>query len=167
MPVASKGIFISALYYILYPVMSLMGIFPLMSPDAVHARRVPSLGGYTAETRGDVILLIGCISGMIFGGIHCIGWNQGQIQWRVFSLAMLGAPVSIFLCYSYSSLRKYWRRMPSIDSFFQISLVISFMVYFIARIALIVLVVMNLLSPPLGVYNTVTWTKFIPHYSLS
>jgi hypothetical protein len=50
--------------------MSLMGVAPVISPGVVRSHRVPSLGGYT-RTRGGIILLVGCFSGMVFGAIHC------------------------------------------------------------------------------------------------
>jgi len=149
-------------YYLFYPFLSLMGLEPIISPAAVRARRVPSLGGY-AETRGGIILLIGCMSGTLFGAIHCLGWNDPL--WLELSLAVLFAPVSILLSYTYESLDSHLGCLPSIIKiFFRITMAVSCAMYIIARIGLIAYMLASLqwLSP--GVYDTVAWTKFIPHY---
>jgi hypothetical protein len=106
--VLAAGGLCSYTFYLFYPFLSLMGLEPIISPRAVHSRRVPSLGGY-AETRGGIILLIGCFSGMLFGGIYCLGWSQGVITWREASLAILFAPASIFLSYGYGTLSDHWK----------------------------------------------------------
>jgi hypothetical protein len=147
--------------------------FQIISPRAVHSRRVPSLGGY-ARTHGGIILLIGCGSGMVFGGIHCAGWNfffqkhTEQMLWRAASVIILCAPLSIFLSYVYevSSLGRQY--LPStVDTKVQVVLetstwICSFL-YIAARITLIVLMLLSLRSLPSGVYDTVSWTRFIPH----
>jgi len=160
---AAGGFCRSSTLYLFYPFLSLMGLATIISPSAVHSRRVPSLGGY-AETRGGIVLLVGCFSGMLFGGIHCLGWFQGERLWPEASLAILFAPVSIFLSYCYGALSDHWKFLPSIDSFFGIMVAISSAIYITARIGLIVLMLMNLRSLPAGAYDTVTWTSFIPHY---
>jgi len=91
-----------------------------------------------------------------------MGWNylfQGQIAWRVASLSIFSAPVYSLIFYACRDLRinlPSFLRMPM--------LTIALIVYVIARIGLIVLMLMSLRSLPPGAYDTVTWTKFIPHY---
>ncbi|KAG2070604.1 hypothetical protein BDR04DRAFT_1099910 [Suillus decipiens] len=151
----------------IYPLPSLMGGEISNSPRAVHSRRVPSVGGYDMKHSKDhrmVILLIGCFSAAVFGGIHCLAWNvlfpghAEQMLWRVASLAIVSVSASIFLQSSYFN----WRKK---DSFvIRVSVqVVSFFVYIVARITLIVLVLMSFRSLPPGVYDTVAWTRFIPH----
>jgi hypothetical protein len=166
------GDLFSYFYYLIYPFLSLM-TFQIISPRAVHSHRVPSLGGY-ARTHGGTILLIGCGSGMVFGGIHCAGWNfffqkhAEQMLWRAASVVILCAPLSIFLSYVYevSSLGRQY--LPStVDTKVQVALetatwICSFL-YIAARITLIVLMLLSLGSLPPGVYDTVSWTRFIPH----
>ncbi|KAG1769410.1 hypothetical protein EDD22DRAFT_771251 [Suillus occidentalis] len=101
-----------------YPLPSFMGVGIFNSPHAVHSRRVPSAGGYDvddAHRHRFIMLFIGCFSGAVFGGMHCLGWNvlfQGrveQILWRAASLAIVSAPVSIFLLNSYAIyLNHFW-----------------------------------------------------------
>ncbi|KAG2070603.1 hypothetical protein BDR04DRAFT_1142728, partial [Suillus decipiens] len=123
----------------MYPLPSLMGLGIYQSPRAAHSRRVPSVGGYDmkrSQNHNIVILLTGCFSGAVFGGIHCLGWNdsfQGlaeQTLWRVASLAIVSAPVSLPLLTSYM----IWRGSNDIIEF---PAVASSAVYIVARIILI------------------------------
>jgi hypothetical protein len=166
----------------LYPLPSFMGVGTFNSPHAVQSRRVPSAGGYDVEDahRHRIIMLfIGCFSGAVFGGMHCLGWNvlfQGraeQILWRAASLAIVSAPVSIFLLNSYAIwkghfwLDHFWRDNSWLDHFGEaiafLVVFASFFTYVFARATLIVLILMSFRSLPPGIYDTVTWTKFIPH----
>jgi hypothetical protein len=166
----------------LYPLPSFMGVGIFNSPHAVHSRRVPSAGGYDvgdAHRHRFIMLFTGCFSGAVFGGMHCLGWNvlfQGraeQILWRAASLAIVSAPVSIFVLNSYAIwlghfwLDHFWLNDSWVDqlgeavAFFVIFA--SFISYIIARVTLIVLILMSFRSLPPGVYDTVAWTEFIPH----
>jgi hypothetical protein len=206
----AKGLY-SYVIYLLHSFMSLIGIRPIISPDSARSRRVPTLGGYN-EARGDIILQSGCLSGVLFGAIHCMGWNslvQGpQVAWRVASILIICSPIYIF--YPYRLLDTYWRTLTSlnfprfilssIDRPFAVVVssvrypaariiltyylsiiiyftrcilttinrpfyvVVSSVTYTAARIILIVLILLSLISLPRGAYDTVSWTKFIPHY---
>jgi hypothetical protein len=152
-----------------YPFLSLMGLSSNYPPRSVHSRRVSSIGGYDESSvfsRPMIVLLIGCLSGAVFGGIHCLGWNvlfrgyAEQILWRAASLAIVSAPASILLAgcvMRVSSCSKVIEASALYVSF------ISFFIYIIARVILIVLIFMSFRSLPSGIYDTVTWTNFIPH----
>ncbi|KAG2117515.1 hypothetical protein BD769DRAFT_1778026 [Suillus cothurnatus] len=93
-----------------YPFSSLMGLSTHNSSRAVHSRRVSSVVGYDGSivsSRAIIILLVGCLSGAAFGGIHCLGWNvlfrghAEQMLWRAASLAIVSAPVSIIPFWGY------------------------------------------------------------------
>ncbi|KAJ8582550.1 hypothetical protein M405DRAFT_937709 [Rhizopogon salebrosus TDB-379] len=147
----------------MYPFLSLMSIEPVISPRAVLARRIASLGGYT-DSRGGTILLIECSSGMAFGAIHCVGWSYffqkhtEQVLWRVASLTILCAPISTPIFYCFVVLG--WFDLAEL--FFLIVLLAGF-AYIAARLTLIVLILLSFRSLPPGAYDTVAWTKFIPH----
>jgi hypothetical protein len=166
----------------LYPLPSFMGVGIFNSPHAVHSRRVPSAGGYDvddAHRHRFIMLFIGCFSGAVFGGMHCLGWNvlfQGraeQILWRAASLAIVSAPVSIFLLNSYAIwlghywLDHFWLNDSWVDQLGEavafLVIFASFFSYIFARVILIVLILMSFRSLPPGVYDTVAWTEFIPH----
>ncbi|KAG1880135.1 hypothetical protein F4604DRAFT_1620150 [Suillus subluteus] len=155
--------------HLTYPFLSLMGVVAIISPSAARSRRVPSLGGYDQAWGGNhaskILLLIGCFTGMVFGGIHCLGWDYSfhrhaeHILWRATSLVVLCAPIVISL-----DTLSYMRDWKNFQIFvFPPGFIASFM-YIAARVTLIVLVVLSLLrSLPTGVYDTVAWTRFIPH----
>ncbi|KAG2141002.1 hypothetical protein DEU56DRAFT_734774 [Suillus clintonianus] len=146
-----------------------MGIQVDISPSAARSRRVSSLGGY-GEYNAKIVLLFGCFSGIVFGGIHCLGWNYlfqkytEHMLWRAASLWIACAPVFFFLTYWHM----VWRGDTSdfADKTGIIVVLISSFVYIVARIILIVLMMMSLRSLPLGVYDTVAWTTFIPHFNM-
>ncbi|KAG1762418.1 hypothetical protein EDD22DRAFT_1027991, partial [Suillus occidentalis] len=158
-------------YFISYPFISLMGILVIISPRAARSRRVPSLGGYSRDMdrgsstglAGETVLLIGCFSGMVFGGIHCLGWNYflqrhaELILWRATSLGIICAPVVISL-----NTLSYMRRERLGIFGFAPGLIASY-IYIVARLTLFALMMLSLRSLPTGVYDTVAWTTFIPH----
>jgi hypothetical protein len=150
-----------------YPILTLMGAATFNSSRAVRSRRVPSVGGYDEDSAGrhrTTILLIGCCSGAVFGAIHCLGWNdafQGrteQLLWRVASLEIVLTPVAILML-SYF----LWADDSEGEVVASVGLVVGALIYMVARITLIVLLLMSLRTLPPGVYDTVAWTKFIPH----
>ncbi|KAG1781120.1 hypothetical protein EV702DRAFT_644763 [Suillus placidus] len=154
--------------YLVYPFLSLMGIIVRISPRAARSRRVPSLGGYKQTWNrphaSEIVLLTGCFSGMVFGGIHCLGWNYffhrhtEDILWRTTSLGVICAPVVISL--DTLSYMRYWKNL----KIFGLPLgLIASLIYITARVTLIVLMILSLRSLPTGVYDTVAWTRFIPH----
>ncbi|KAG0702525.1 hypothetical protein DFH29DRAFT_494408 [Suillus ampliporus] len=153
--------------YLIGPLSSLSGTHVLISPHDVHSRRVPSLGGY-GEYHGGIILLIGCFSGMVFGGIHCLGWNflfqrhTDQILWRAASLGIACVPIFLLLEGGCTIL---WPNYVQgvLASLFQCATIITPFIYISARVIVIVLMMLSLRSLPAGVYDTVAWTKFIPH----
>ncbi|KAG2111835.1 hypothetical protein DEU56DRAFT_896527 [Suillus clintonianus] len=155
--------------YIVYPFGSLIGVNVSMFDPAPRSHQVVSLGGY-GKYHDMIVLLIGCFSGMVFGGIHCLGWNYlfqrhaEHILWRTASLGIVCAPVPLFLAIRYAM----W--MGNMGDFGMASeilvLLISPFIYIVARITLIVLMMLSLRSLPLGVYDTVAWTTFIPHFNM-
>jgi len=158
-----NGFFKHYAFYLLYPVLSLIGFEAIISPDAVHSRRVPSLGGY-ADIRASTERLIGCISGILFGAIHCMGWNflfDGQTEWRIACLAMVFAPPYTLVLYRYGF---SGNGADVIGRFTLYTTAISCAIYIVVRVALIVLMLMSLRSLPPGAYDTVAWSTFIPHY---
>jgi hypothetical protein len=92
---------------LIYPFTSLMSIGASVSPHAVHFHRVPSLGGYNNDLYATNVRLIGCFSGMVFGMIHCLGWNYlfqiptEHTLWHAASLAIAGAPALLVLYVEY------------------------------------------------------------------
>ncbi|KAG1721808.1 hypothetical protein EDB19DRAFT_1960059, partial [Suillus lakei] len=141
---------------------SLTGSHVLISPSAVHARRVPSLGGYR-ESHVAITLLIGCSSGMVFGVVHYLGWNYSfplLIVWRVYVIMMTCMPVIFLLTVGFGM----WLGDDNVvrKKMFSMGL-LSVIGYFLLRMIVIIFTMMSLQSWPPGVYDTVAWTEYIPH----
>ncbi|KAG2755143.1 hypothetical protein P692DRAFT_20827581 [Suillus brevipes Sb2] len=151
---------------LIYPFTSLMGIGASVSPRAAHSRRVPSLGGYSNHYYATSVRLIGCFSGMVFGAIHCLGWNYlfqrptEHMLWRAASLGIASAPALLFVYVEYWV---GWRNSRVVRYIIMCVALITSIIYIAARVTLIVLIMLSLRSLPLGAYDTVAWTQFISH----
>ncbi|KIK42237.1 hypothetical protein CY34DRAFT_805141 [Suillus luteus UH-Slu-Lm8-n1] len=153
---------------------------------------LPSLGAndgslFGPHRAGIVSLITGCVSGMVFGGIHCLGWNflfprhTEQTLWRVASTGMTCSPLMFTSMFATALLMDILelefglqlitsRESPPI---FYIFLffggavnTLSAYLYIFARVTVIVLMFMSLRSLPPGAYYKVAWTDFIPHINL-
>ncbi|KAG2117532.1 hypothetical protein BD769DRAFT_1362737 [Suillus cothurnatus] len=135
-----------------------------------------------------IVFIIEGFSGMVFGGIHCLGWNSlfprhvEQTLWRVASIGTAVGMLAVFLiCFGLAALLDLL--FPSsesdgtseLDGFNDcmnayVGKIIGFFsignTYTFARLALIVLMILSLRSLPPGAYYTVAWNKFIPHANL-
>ncbi|KAG1717713.1 hypothetical protein EDB19DRAFT_1999006, partial [Suillus lakei] len=150
--------------YVMHPFIRLMGTEEI-APLPARSWHVPSIGGY-----GDYLRVpIGCLGGIVFGGVHCLGWNYlfqkhtEQILWRAASLGIVCTPVCILLDFEYFSWLKEKKRMDGFHKVFVICVgLISGFIYVSARVTLLVLM-LNLRSLPPGVYDTVAWSQLVPH----
>ena len=144
---------------------------PNVSLGVVHSRRVPSLRGFT-YIHENIMVSIGSFSAMVFGGIHCMGWNflferhTDQLLWRNACLAVLWSSASISMAYGIVVLSKKW---VFLQSDFMVTLIITIIsigcfAYIGARLILVVLIFLSFRSLAPGTYDTVAWTKFIPHF---
>ena len=99
----------------------------------------------------------------VFGGLHLLAWNyelptpEEKTLWRFSSIAIMALPPAF---YFWEILR--WRR-GSLGSVNLVGLVAMFL-YLVARIYNFVEVFFSLRSTPEGLYETVQWTNFIPHF---
>ncbi|KAG0702531.1 hypothetical protein DFH29DRAFT_494527 [Suillus ampliporus] len=152
--------------HLIRPLVSLSGTSVSISPYDVHSRRVPSLGGY-GRYHGGIILLIGCFSVMVFGGIHCLGWNflfqrhAEQMLWRAASLGIACIPIFLLLEGRYMIMTGFSGNV--VGALLRYGTPTTLFIYISARVIVIVLMMLSLRSLPPGVYDTVAWTKFIPH----
>lgn len=145
----------------------------LMANDRISA---PS-----GRTREQIIIIIGCISGMVFGMIHCLGWNflfpkhAEQILWRV---ASIGIPVIFSAILGLIRLPRLLAGLPLLPGLidnlekFMMKATGSYIAIYIVfyyvptRVMVIVLMILSLRSLPPGTYDTVAWSEFIPHVDL-
>ncbi|KAG1732838.1 hypothetical protein EDB19DRAFT_1246315 [Suillus lakei] len=147
------------------------------------------IGGYEDRpTEFDMPIIptiIGCVSGIVYGGIHCLGWNflfsrhAEHILWRVASIAMVYAPLMTFFVFTTISVVDMklvdfgwiWDKIPSrlqviISASYACFEILSTLFYAFARVTTVVLMMLSLRSLPPGAYDTVAWTNFIPHVNL-
>ncbi|KAK7040672.1 hypothetical protein VNI00_009578 [Paramarasmius palmivorus] len=112
----------------------------------------------------------------LFGAIHCIPWNfqfpthTEQLLWRISAGGLVVLPVGlgvVFVILFLIGALVDWCGKDSED-FIGFSLVIFDalllpIAYFVARVILMVLALMELRNLPQSAYQTVQWTTFIPH----
>lgn len=108
---------------------------------------------------------------ILFGAIHCFAWTfqfpspTEQFLWRIASLVTITAPTVWAIVYSISLVddckHQYGKRIgqKTMDSLSAIAVP----VYLIARTILIGLAFSSIRSLPCATYETVFWTRFIPH----
>lgn len=131
-------------------------------------QRVPTFWANCADeavTIADVVVLL---VAMAFGAVHCIVWSYAfpshmeLLMWHVSAISIVAVPVAILL-----SLAVYILICLFSETLANILLVTSFIVcaifYIAGRILLLVLSFTTLRSLPIGAYQTVKWTTFVPH----
>lgn len=111
----------------------------------------------------------------VFSAIHVAAWNWTfrsptiRILWRVFSVAATGSPLfSLLASVVYGSIP------PSSHSVMRGSInkrivfgsvIFGVVVYFISHVGLLVLIFYSFCSMPEGVYETIKWMNYFPHFS--
>ena len=136
--------------------------------DLSREDRVPRFwGNSTDEQIAADMIVLGV--GVCFGAIHCISWgftfptHTELLMWRVSCIAITAVPIYIPLgllfgaWLEYMGLKKFG--VP-IFYFFSIS---GGILYILARAITLVLAFTSLRDLPLGAYEIVHWTTFIPH----
>ncbi|KAG2356742.1 hypothetical protein BDR07DRAFT_1533932, partial [Suillus spraguei] len=111
---------------------------------------------------------IGSASGMVFGVIHCLGWNffpghTEQIFWRV---ASIGVPCSLIVPFLGAAVFLSHDHVTDLQHAFEPLMgcvTCCIFLYLFARFTIIVLMFLSLRSLPPGAYHTVVWSEFIPH----
>ena len=108
--------------------------------------------------------------GVVFGGIHCVGWffsfpsSDEAMLWRVSSAVLTGTAFLLPIFLSFVGLfsdifsGNNHRRI-----FFTIFLSIILLVYVVSRLLLLVEAFISLRHLTPGVLVLVEWTSFIPH----
>jgi hypothetical protein len=104
---------------------------------------------------------------MLFSALHVAAWNWEfpspivRELWRAFAIAAAGTgPVTIFTAVFVFILEI---NMPKLFGGFWAYFLLF--VYIASRIGLVVLIFYCFSSMPAGVYETVNWVQFLPHFS--
>ncbi|KAL2071624.1 hypothetical protein VTL71DRAFT_12859 [Oculimacula yallundae] len=118
----------------------------------------------------------------IFSAIHLAAWNWGfpepvsRTLWRSFAIAstvvgflIMGLGLLIVLLdylYGDHGLISNSPRLYDIaDDTFMVVFLLLMLLYIISRIGLMVLVLYTFSSMPVGVYETIDWATYLPHFS--
>ena len=113
--------------------------------------------------------------GVIFGGLHCIGWNfkfpthPEQTLWRSTSLAITAIPLVVAPVDFLLSTRLRMHDIHSCSTFEKVALLtldlvmtILLFVYVPARLSLIAQALALLRSQPASALTEVDWMKYVP-----
>jgi hypothetical protein len=113
-------------------------------------------------------------AGTLFSAFHIGAWNWefpspiSRTLWRAFAVTATGAgPFSVLLIIFYSTYFVYqiYKSRPFFGTLYIGILILMGVMYTISRLALLVLIFYCFSSMPVGVYETVDWTKFLPHFA--
>lgn len=136
-------------------------------------KRVPTFYRGVTGSGGveDPAFWTGFIITTIFGAIHCIAWSfhfpthAEQLIWRVSSLVITCFAASeILLLFIGIAIQAVFDSVQdTIDFLTNIVVGVVVSLYVAARVALLVLALIELRALPPGAYETVYWTAFIPH----
>lgn len=148
-------------------------------PEIVYVDAISLLlfSFYRAEKEENIRTIIVNTIAMLFSAIHLAAWNWefprpvSRTLWRIFGIT---STVSGPLAMSLMVLGAYSGEIPEIIStsfddmvmlFTIIIVALIVVLYTVSRIGLIVLVFYSFSSLPVGVYDTVEWTTYLPHFS--
>ena len=105
--------------------------------------------------------------GILFGAVHCLAWNSPfptpaeRLTWRICAVSTIAlAPVISRSLYMNLTPNRN-ADVSTRSGYFTIFAVV---LYAIGRITLIVLAFTALRALPADIYQTVNWTKYIPHF---
>jgi hypothetical protein len=122
--------------------------------------------------------IVGAVSiiGIIFGGIHCAGWDflfpthAEEITWQVASVVVTGVPClmvisvlsqSIFFQTETFCLERFFEDLKDVST--TIAIYFGLPIYIIARLVLLTEALIALRNLPPGALLEVQWTSFLPH----
>ncbi|KAF8642440.1 hypothetical protein AX16_009494 [Volvariella volvacea WC 439] len=137
-------------------------------PTSVHPFYAAKMG----DEDGTLAALYGSVIGVLFGGIHLIGWNFQFTTttelwlWRASSLVLVIVPLflTITSAFFYAYNRHDVAILDSIgDAFFFPTALLGAPLYFAARIILLFLSFFSLRCLPESAYQNVKWTEYLPH----
>ena len=133
-----------------------------------HEDRVPRFWANSTGDNAGIADLIMLGVGICFGAIHCIAWrfpfptHTELLIWRVSSVTITAVPVCIPLMYGLG-IWLYLMDFSTIRYIVFFSIIPAGLLYIIARVVTLVLALTSLRDLPLGAFDTVHWTTFIPH----
>ena len=129
--------------------------------------KVPTFYASDSARMSDEVARLFCmpVVGLVFGGIHCIGWffnfpsSAEAMLWRVSSAVLTGIPFLFALFVILVGLLGDHRH----DNFAFFSSSMMILVYVVSRLFLLVEAFISLRHLTPGMLALVKWTSFIPH----
>lgn len=125
-----------------------------------------------------LLLVFSALAGAAFGSIHCAAWNfdfpshDERILWRTASLSIVGlcfiiiAISPVYTHFVYEKWIRYNYGTPGDIYWTRIKKAVETppaIIYPVARLSLLILALLSLRRLPPSAFDTVVWTKFIPH----
>ena len=167
--------FLSVLFLISFIFTAIFGIVTTSTirPGASH---VPSF--YAPITKSDrwSRMVVFALFGVIFGGLHCIGWyfeyptRSEQALWRATSLAitvipLVAAPIDFLLATRLRTRDINSCRLFERSALLTLDLIVTILlfIYVPARLSLIAQALALLRNQPPTALVAVDWTKYVPH----
>jgi hypothetical protein len=167
--------FFTLFFFVSFIFTAVFGIVTTSSirPGASH---VPSF--YAPSTRSDrwSRMVVFALFGVIFGGLHCIGWSfefpshTEQTLWRSTSLAITAIPLIVAPIDFLLATRLHTHDIKSCGKFKQtviltldLVMTILLFIYVPARLFLIAQALALLRSQPPSALTAIDWTKYLPH----
>ena len=153
-------------------------VFGIITTSSIRpgASHVPSF--YAPNTKSDrwSRMTVFALFGVIFGGLHCIGWNfkfpthTEQSLWRSTSVAVTAIPLIVAPIDFILTTRLRIRDIDSCATLERLALLvldlimtILLFIYVPARLSLIAQALALLRSQPASALTAVDWTKYVPH----
>ena len=121
---------------------------------------------FYAESESRAIYICMPIVGVVFGGIHCVGWffdfpsSAEAMLWQVSSAVLTVvaflSPIILFFLAGLSNIQEYFTIAQALSTIF-------ILVYVVSRLLLIVEAFISLRHLTPGMLALVKWTSFLPH----
>lgn len=127
--------------------------------------------GFACPPREQTSTLAFYTTDTLFSAIHIAAWNWEfpspivRLLWRIFGITATGTGPFAILYLAIIRVIDNSGYETALDYVANILLGLLLLLYVICRIGLIVLVFYCFSSMPAGVYQTVNWTQFLPHFS--
>ncbi|TFK31146.1 hypothetical protein BDQ12DRAFT_566334, partial [Crucibulum laeve] len=154
------GSIVAVATYPIYSYFQLSGLDDDTNIIQPNAMRVPEFYAYHYQTDDHYLTrltrIIPSAAAIVFGGIHCIAWSfhfpsdTDQLLWRASACIITGTSVLVTVIATGNE--------PAVQD------CAALVMYAPARISLLVVALRCLGDLPDGAYQTVQWTRFLPHF---
>ena len=147
-------------------------VFGIITSNTVApgASQVPTFYAPTTNSDKYSRMVVFAVFGVIFGGLHCIGWNFTyptpfeQHLWRATSLAITVIPLAVapidYILDNFELTEGFGRVLRLV---LDLIMTILLFVYVPARLSLIAQALALLRTQPETAFLAVDWTQYIPH----